>query len=64
MKNDESLKTKITAYLEKRIGECEAHNAKVIAIRMENGDDDFSVPYFEERIKVYNEILKIINDEG
>lgn len=57
----EDLKTKLEAYLNKRIAECEAYNAKIIALRMENGDDDFTVPYFEERIKVYNEILTILN---
>ncbi len=59
----ENLKTKLEAYLEKRIGECEAHYAKIIAIKMEIDDDNFTVPYFEDRIKVYKEIKEILNSE-
>jgi hypothetical protein len=56
------MKTKLETYLKKRIAECEAHSALIIAQKMETGDDDnFDVPYFDIRIKVYNEILELIS---
>ena len=62
MKNENEILEGLEKYLEKRQNDCVAHYAKIIAMKMEFGDENFNVPYFEIRIQVYKEILDIINN--